>query len=82
MVKMNNHLEPEDFQISKLNEFFLVADRIRKAGRSVRQGFGKLKRKPNPNGGGARLSVSKTFFGMVSLAWNCKNLEPINRLGR
>ncbi|CAK9205216.1 unnamed protein product [Sphagnum troendelagicum] len=57
MVKMNNHSEPEDPQISKLNEFILVADRIQKAWRSVRQGFGKLKSKPNLNGGDARLSV-------------------------
>jgi hypothetical protein len=55
MLKMNNHSEPEDFQISKLNEFFLVADRIQKAERSARQGFDNFKRKPNPNGGGARL---------------------------
>jgi hypothetical protein len=57
MVKMNNHSESEDLQISKLNEFFLVADRIRKVGRSVRQGFGKFKNKPNPSGGGACLSI-------------------------
>jgi hypothetical protein len=57
MVKMNNHSEHEDSQISKLNEFFIVADRIRKVRHNVRQGFGKLKRKPNPYGGGARLSV-------------------------
>jgi hypothetical protein len=57
MVKMNIHLESEDLQISKLNEIFLVADRIKKAGRSARQGFGKFKNKTNPNGGGARLSV-------------------------
>jgi hypothetical protein len=58
MVKMKNHSEHEDSQISKLNELFLVVDRIRKAGRSSRQGFGKFKSKPNPNGGGVRLSVS------------------------
>ncbi len=57
MVKMKNHSELEDSQISKLNEFFLVADRIRKAGRNSRQGFGKFKSKSNLNGGGARLSV-------------------------
>jgi hypothetical protein len=57
MVKMKNHSELEDSQISKLNECFLVVDRIRKAGRSSRQGFGKFKSKPNPNGGGARFSV-------------------------
>jgi hypothetical protein len=57
MVKMKNHSELEDSQISKLNEFFLVADRIQKAGRSTRQGFGKFKSKLNPNSGGARLFV-------------------------
>jgi hypothetical protein len=58
MVKMNNHSELEDLQISKLNEFFPVADRIRKVGRSARQGFDKFKNKPNPSGGGGtRLSV-------------------------
>jgi hypothetical protein len=58
MVKMKIHSELDDSKISKLNEFFLVADRIRKAGRSSRQGFGKFKNKLNPNGGGVRLSVS------------------------
>jgi hypothetical protein len=57
MVKMNNHSEPEDLQISKLNEFFFVADRIRKVGRSARQGFGKFKSTLNPSGAGARLFV-------------------------
>ncbi|CAK9879373.1 unnamed protein product [Sphagnum jensenii] len=57
MVKMKNHSELEDSQISKLNECFLVADRIRKVGRSSRQGFNKFKSKPNPNDGGVRLSV-------------------------
>jgi hypothetical protein len=57
MVKMKNHSELEDSQISKLNEFFLITDRIRKAGRSAQQGFGKFKSKLNPNSGGARLFV-------------------------
>jgi hypothetical protein len=56
MVKMNLHSEFEDPQIQRLNEFFLVADRIRKAGRNPRQGLGKFK-KSSPNGGGARLST-------------------------
>ncbi|CAK9205150.1 unnamed protein product [Sphagnum troendelagicum] len=56
MVKMNLHSESEDPQIQRLNEFFLVADRIRKAGRSARQGLGKFK-KSSPNGGDARLSA-------------------------
>jgi hypothetical protein len=58
MVKMKNHSELEDSQISKPNECFLVVDRIRKAGRSSRQGFGKFKNKLNPNGGDARFSVA------------------------
>jgi hypothetical protein len=57
MVKMKNRSKLEDSQISKLNEFILVADRIRKVERSARQGFGKHKSKLNPNGGGARLFV-------------------------
>ncbi len=57
MVKSNISSEFEDFQISKLNEFFFVADKIKKAGRNARQGFRKFKSKTNPNGGGAHLSV-------------------------
>ncbi len=57
MVKMNNHSEPKNLQISKLNEFFLIADRIRKAGRSARQSFDKFKSRPNPSGSGACLFV-------------------------
>ncbi|CAM6013460.1 unnamed protein product [Sphagnum balticum] len=50
MVKTKINSECEDLQISRLNEFFLVADRIRKAGRDVRQGLGKFKcSKPNPS---------------------------------
>jgi len=54
---MKNHSELEDSQISKFNEFFLVADRIQKARRSLWQGFRKFKSKPNPNSGSACLSV-------------------------
>ncbi len=56
MVKMNLHSEFEDLQIQRLNEFLLVADRIRKAGRSARQGLEKFK-KLNPSGGGAQFSA-------------------------
>ncbi|CAK9864430.1 unnamed protein product [Sphagnum jensenii] len=56
MVKMNLHSEFEDLQIQKLNEFLLVSDRIRKAGRSTWKGLGKFK-KPSPNGGGAPLPI-------------------------
>ncbi|CAK9215899.1 unnamed protein product [Sphagnum troendelagicum] len=60
MVKMKINSEFEDLQISRLNEFFLVADRIRKAGCGTRQGLGKFKcNQPNPSGsGGARASFS------------------------
>jgi hypothetical protein len=53
MVKMKINSEFEDLYISRLNEFFLVAERIWKAGRGVQQGFGKFKcnNKPNPSGG-------------------------------
>ncbi|CAK9195828.1 unnamed protein product [Sphagnum troendelagicum] len=57
MVKMKTHSGLEDTHISKLNECFLVTDRIRNVGRSSRQGFGKCKSKLNPNGGGARTCV-------------------------
>jgi hypothetical protein len=57
MVMMKIHSKLDDSKISKLNEFFLVADKIPKAERSSRQGFGKFKNKPNPNDGCARLSV-------------------------
>ncbi len=50
---MNIHSEADDLEISRLNEFFLVADMIRKAGRSARQGLEKFK-KPNPSDGSAR----------------------------
>jgi hypothetical protein len=49
-MKINS--KSEDLQISILNEFFLVANMIRKAGRGVRQGHVKFKcNKPNPSGG-------------------------------
>jgi len=57
MVKMENHSELEDSQISKLNECFFVADRIWKVGRGLRQGVGKFKNKLNPNGGDAHSFV-------------------------
>jgi len=56
MVKMNLHSKHEDPHLQKLNEFLLVADRIRKVGRSARKGPGKFK-KPSPNVDGARFSV-------------------------
>jgi hypothetical protein len=68
---MINHSKPEDFQISKLNEFFLVADRIWKAKRSARQGFDKFKSRSIPSGDGAGLFVptssGKTLFANGSL---------------
>jgi hypothetical protein len=35
MVKMKIHSESKDLQISRLNEFFLMANRIRKARRDT-----------------------------------------------
>jgi hypothetical protein len=57
MVKTIIHTKSEDLQISRLNEFFLVANRIRRAGRCSRQGFSKPRSRPNLSGGGARLPV-------------------------
>ncbi len=52
MVKMEICSKFEDQQISKLNEFSLVAYRIRKAGHDVRLGLGKFKcNKLNPSSG-------------------------------
>jgi hypothetical protein len=48
-------LDAVDYQTAKLNEFVLVAHRIRKAGRRVRPGFSKFKLKSR-NGGDARAS--------------------------
>jgi hypothetical protein len=59
MVKMNIHSESDDLQISRLNEFFLVADKIQKVRRSARQGIEKFK-KLNLSGDGAR------FFALTS----------------
>ncbi|CAM6062820.1 unnamed protein product [Sphagnum tenellum] len=51
MGKMEICSDLEDQQISKLNEYSLVALRIRKAGRGARLGFGKFKcRKSNLGG--------------------------------
>ncbi|CAK9253726.1 unnamed protein product [Sphagnum jensenii] len=51
MGKMEICSDLEDQQISKLNEYSLVALRIRKAGRGARLGFGKFKcKKPNLGG--------------------------------
>jgi hypothetical protein len=52
MVKMTKGLDLEAIQISKLNEYFLVADKIRKVGRNTCQKNDKLHRKLlNLNGG-------------------------------
>ncbi len=42
MVKMNWALDLEAQQISRLNDHFLIVDRIRRAGRSAHQGNGWL----------------------------------------
>jgi len=48
MVKSNISSELEDFQISKLNEFFFVADKIKKAGRNARQGLKNVQKQNEP----------------------------------
>jgi hypothetical protein len=54
MVKTIIHTKFENPKISRLNEFFLVVDRIRRTRRFSRQGFSKLRSRLNPSGGGAR----------------------------
>jgi hypothetical protein len=43
MVKMEIYSDPEDQQISKMNEASLLAYKVRKAGHRERLGFGKFK---------------------------------------
>jgi hypothetical protein len=45
MVKMKSGSDLEAQQVSRLNEYFLVVDRIQEVGRSSRQGNGKLQSK-------------------------------------
>jgi hypothetical protein len=53
MVKMSWVVDLEAQQISRLNEYLFVVDRIWKARRSARQGNGWLRNKLlNPSGGG------------------------------
>jgi hypothetical protein len=84
MEKMKIHSELEDTQISKLNKCFLVVDRIRKAGRSSRQGFGKFKSKLNPNGGGVRTSVVSSsgisLFANGPLFWSLRQCRALSKL--
>ncbi|CAK9271392.1 unnamed protein product [Sphagnum jensenii] len=69
MVQMKINSESEDLQISRLNEFFLVADRIRKARRDARQGLGKFKcNKSNPSDGGGTRASSLTSNEISSIA--------------
>ncbi len=69
MVKMKINLESEDLQISRLNEFFLMADKIRKAGCGARQGLGKFKcSKANPSSGGGARTFSPTSNEISSIA--------------
>jgi hypothetical protein len=69
MVKMKIYSDSEDHRISKLNEFFLVADMIRKVGGGMQQGFGKLKgSKLNPSGGGEARAPSPTSNGSSIIA--------------
>lgn len=82
---MNIHSELEDLQISKLNEFFLMADRIQKAGRGARPSFGKFK-KPNLGCGGTRFPAhtrnEDTLLTNGSFALSvqglCKVLEELS----
>jgi hypothetical protein len=55
VVKTIIHTESKDPQISRLKEFFLVANRIRRTRRYSRQGFDKLRSRPNLGSGGACL---------------------------
>jgi hypothetical protein len=57
MVKTIIHSKSEDLQISRLNEYSLVADKIKRAGRCPQQGFDKLRSRPNPSSGSTRLSA-------------------------
>jgi hypothetical protein len=77
MVKMNIHSESEDPQISRLNEFFFVVNRIRKVGRNVRQGLGKFKSKPNPSGSGAWLPTPTSSEDLPST--NGSITPPVQR---
>jgi hypothetical protein len=61
MVKMSWAIDLEAQQISRLNEHFLVVDRIRKAGRCVCQGNGWLRNKLlNPSSGSASVPAPST----------------------
>jgi len=52
MVKMKISSDSEYQQISKLNEFFLIIDKIRKAGCDEQQGISKFRSsKLNPSSG-------------------------------
>ncbi len=42
MVKMKSNLDLEALHVSRLNEYFLVVDKIWKVGCNMRQGDGKL----------------------------------------
>jgi len=63
--------DSEEQRILKLNECFLVVDRIRKAGRSVQQGFGKHKsNKRNPNSGSSGTPASSKSSNEVTTSAN------------
>jgi hypothetical protein len=64
MVKMTKSLDLEMHQTTKLNEYLLVVDRIRKARHNARQGNSKLCRKLlnfNDGSGAPPFSTSKSF---------------------
>jgi hypothetical protein len=66
MVKMEICFDLEDQQTSKMNEAFLLAYKVRKAGRGVCLGFGKFK--PSSVGGAKAFppKSKKVAFGSVS----------------
>ncbi|CAK9225966.1 unnamed protein product [Sphagnum troendelagicum] len=74
MVKMKSNSESEGLQMSRLNELFLVANRIQKAGCGTRQGLGKFKcNKPNPSSSGGARASSPTSNEILFIANKSSN---------
>jgi hypothetical protein len=75
MVKMKIYSDLEAQQLAKLNEFFLVVDRIREAGCDAKQGFGKLKgNKLNLSSGGGARAPPLTSNGISIIASRSSDL--------
>jgi hypothetical protein len=71
MVKMKISSDSEYQQISKLNKFFLIIDKIRKVGCDERQGINKLRiSKLIPSGGD---------YAPVLLSTSSENSNTANR---